>query len=150
MQRNQQKALTLKYSCSRALSAVILFLGSYVRNLQIQKTTLTAVTCILSIHSLTSPGSGSPLAFYHLSFFPVKQPGLRDPFGPRNYILKSKRRSYLTNQFVLTAFLACERFSFFRRLQNSPYFCVFKYARAVEQKVWNESENRERDWGETP
>ena len=24
------------------------------------------------------------------------------------------------------------------RLQNSPYFCVFKYARAVQQKVWNE------------
>ena len=27
------------------------------------------------------------------------------------------------------------------RLQNSPYFCVFKYARAVKQKVWNEAEN---------
>ena len=24
-----------------------------------------------------------------------------------------------------------------------------KYARAVKQKVWNEAENRERDWGET-
>ena len=36
------------------------------------------------------------------------------------------------------------------RLQNSPYFCVFKYARAGKQKVWNEAENRERDWGETP
>ena len=34
------------------------------------------------------------------------------------------------------------------RLQNSPYFCVFKYARAVKQKVWNEAENSERDWGE--
>ena len=34
------------------------------------------------------------------------------------------------------------------RLQNSPYFCVFKYARAVKQKVWNEAENGERDWGE--
>ena len=34
------------------------------------------------------------------------------------------------------------------RLQNSPYFCVFKYARAVKQKVWSEAENRERDWGE--
>ena len=31
------------------------------------------------------------------------------------------------------------------RLQNSPYFCVFKYTRAVKQKVWNEAENRERD-----
>ena len=36
-----------------------------------------------------------------------------------------------------------------RRLQNSPNFCVFKYAQAVKQKVWNEAENRERDWGET-
>ena len=26
------------------------------------------------------------------------------------------------------------------RLQNSPYFCLFKYVRAVEQKVWNEAE----------
>ena len=34
-------------------------------------------------------------------------------------------------------------------LQNSLYFCVFKYARVVKQKVWNEAENRERDWGET-
>ena len=39
--------------------------------------------------------------------------------------------------------------SLWTRLQNSPYFCVFKYARAVKQKVWNEAENRERDWGET-
>ena len=31
------------------------------------------------------------------------------------------------------------------RLQNSPYFCVFKYTRAVKQKVWNEAENRERE-----
>ena len=29
-----------------------------------------------------------------------------------------------------------------RRLQNSPYFCVFKYVRVVKQKVWNEAENR--------
>ena len=52
------------------------------------------------------------------------------------------------------------------RLQNSLYFCVFKYARVVKQKVWprlfkrwialsdvrttgawNEAENRERDLG---
>ena len=26
---------------------------------------------------------------------------------------------------------------------------IFAYARAVKQKVWNEAENRERDWGET-
>ena len=30
---------------------------------------------------------------------------------------------------------------------SQPYCCVFKYARAVEEKVWNEAENRERDWG---
>ena len=35
------------------------------------------------------------------------------------------------------------------RLQNSPYFSVFKYVRAVKEKVWNEAENRERNWGET-
>ena len=35
------------------------------------------------------------------------------------------------------------------RLQDSPYFCVFKYVRAVKQRVWNEAENSERDWGET-
>ena len=46
----------------------------------------------------------------------------------------------------LTILLIC-RFS--SRLQNSPYFCVFKYARAVKQNVWNEAENRERDWGGT-
>ena len=34
------------------------------------------------------------------------------------------------------------------RLQNSPYFCVFTYAQALRLKVWNETENRERDWGE--
>ena len=33
------------------------------------------------------------------------------------------------------------------RLQNSLYFWVFKYARVVKQKVWNEAENRERDLG---
>ena len=35
------------------------------------------------------------------------------------------------------------------RLQNSPHICVFKYTRAVKQKVWNEVENNERDWWET-
>ena len=30
------------------------------------------------------------------------------------------------------------------RLQHSPYVCVFKYARAVKQKVWNEAETGER------
>ena len=31
------------------------------------------------------------------------------------------------------------------RLQNSSYFCVFKYARAVKQKVSKKAENRDRD-----
>ena len=35
------------------------------------------------------------------------------------------------------------------RLQNSASFCLFKYPRAVKQKVWNEAENRDPDWGET-
>ena len=33
------------------------------------------------------------------------------------------------------------------RLQNSLYFWLFKYARVVKQKFWNEAENRERDLG---
>ena len=33
----------------------------------------------------------------------------------------------------------------FSILQNSPYFCVFKYVRAVKQKVWNDADNRERE-----
>ena len=34
--------------------------------------------------------------------------------------------------------------------KQSVFLCIlFKYARAVKQKVWNEAENRERDWGET-
>ena len=41
------------------------------------------------------------------------------------------------------------RGGFIYRLQNSLYFCVFKYARAAKQKVWNEAENRQRDCGET-
>ena len=47
--------------------------------------------------------------------------------------------------------IKCHRNSnnFLSRLQNSPNFCVFKNARAVKQKVWNDAENRERDWGET-
>ena len=40
--------------------------------------------------------------------------------------------------FLIGGFLA--GFLCASRLQNSPYFCVFK---------WNEAENRERDWGDT-
>ena len=50
---------------------------------------------------------------------------------------------------VLAILRLCQVLLWDCRLQNSPYFCVFKYARAVKQKVWNEAENRERDWGET-
>ena len=32
------------------------------------------------------------------------------------------------------------------RLQNSPYFCVFKYGRAVKQNVWNEATPRFTDF----
>ena len=42
-----------------------------------------------------------------------------------------------------------ERIGWHPRLQNSPPFCVLKYARAVKQKVWSEAEIRERDWGES-
>ena len=42
--------------------------------------------------------------------------------------------------------LLCSSSLRWHRPQNSTYFCVFKYARAVKQKVWNEAENRERDW----
>ena len=48
-----------------------------------------------------------------------------------------------------TRFFSQSRFSVNTRLQNSPYFCVFKSGQAVKQKVWNEAENIERDWGET-
>ena len=33
------------------------------------------------------------------------------------------------------------------RLQNSPYFYVFKYARVVKLTVWNEAEIRVQDLG---
>ena len=35
-------------------------------------------------------------------------------------------------------------------LLYSLYFCVFKYARKVKQKVLSKAENGEWDWGETP
>jgi len=35
------------------------------------------------------------------------------------------------------------------RLQNRPYFCLFKYVPAVKQKVCSEAENGQRDWGVT-
>ena len=50
---------------------------------------------------------------------------------------------------VVFCFVCSSMYLSIFRLQNSPYFCVFKYARAVKQKVSNKPENRERDWGET-
>ena len=59
-------------------------------------------------------------------------------FNLKDYIeVQEKKRNTLSCVHVL------------HRLQNSPYFYVFKYGRTVKQKVWNEAENRERDWGET-
>ena len=49
---------------------------------------------------------------------------------------------------VLAILRLCQVLLWDCRLQNSPFFCVFKYARVVKQKVWNEAENRERDWRE--
>ena len=36
------------------------------------------------------------------------------------------------------------------RLQNSPYFGIFKNARTVKLKDWSEALNGEQDWEETP
>ena len=57
---------------------------------------------------------------------------------------------YLTISPRISAPLDCKTVRIFAYSSTrEPYFCVFKYARAVKQKVWNEAENRERDWGET-
>ena len=64
--------------------------------------------------------------------------------APRSRVLA--RHALLAKIGELARRLASKRGN---RLQNSPYFCVFKYARAVKQKVSNKAENRERDWGET-
>ena len=41
-----------------------------------------------------------------------------------------------------TAIDVLSNFLILSRLQNSPYFCVFRYARAVKQKVRNKAENK--------
>ena len=46
----------------------------------------------------------------------------------------------------VSSLIAC--FTAGSRLRKSLYFGVVKYARAVKQKVWNEAETREWDWGE--
>ena len=45
--------------------------------------------------------------------------------------------SYTSTSEILSYTLSLER----HRQQNSPYFCIFKYARAVKQKVWNEAQH---------
>ena len=47
----------------------------------------------------------------------------------------------------VSSLIAC--FTAGSRLRKSLNFCVVKYAWAVKQKVWNEVETREWDWGET-
>ena len=65
----------------------------------------------------------------------------------KTFALESTK--YLTVRKEFSDQLYWMRYYIPYRLQNSLYFCVFKYSRAVKQKVWNEAENRERDWGET-
>ena len=80
---------------------------------------------------------------------------LRNALHLQNQPFLQRRRGPFVNAVALFGLLlSLLGFSFEvrllpRRLQNSPYFCVFKYARAVQQKVWNEAENKEQDWGET-
>ena len=38
--------------------------------------------------------------------------------------------------------------NFFVDCKTVRIFAYFKYAPALKQKVWNEAENREQDWGE--
>ena len=49
-------------------------------------------------------------------------------------------QQYVTKFKLQQLWMRCI-FSFDVRLQNSPYSCVFKYTRAVKQKVWNKAEN---------
>ena len=50
------------------------------------------------------------------------------------------------SDFPLSAKTNISTFPYDHRLQNGRYSCVFKYARAVKQKVWSEAENGERYW----
>ena len=52
---------------------------------------------------------------------------------------------YLNYFLIIRCGLSLYVLIMFSRLQNSPYFCVFKYVRAVKQKVWNDADNRERE-----
>ena len=46
--------------------------------------------------------------------------------------------------FFLLCFSFCAATHYLSRLQNSPYFLRIQ----VRASMWNEAENRERDWGE--
>ena len=52
-----------------------------------------------------------------------------------------KKRRCVQISYALGSILDCKTVRIFAY--------SIKYARAVKQKVWNEAENRERDWGET-
>ena len=79
------------------------------------------------------------------------------PFSVTLQTTENRENQVFEQKYIAQQFCAnCQ--TFFRRsihgviksrLQNSPYFCVLKYSRAVKQKVGNEAENRKRDWGET-
>ena len=72
-------------------------------------------------------------------------------FLNRNFALKLQGNCWKDDVVTFSAHLSVtiKRLTSYKqkvvlaRLQNRPYFCVFKYARAVKQKVWNEAENRE-------
>ena len=61
-----------------------------------------------------------------------------------NSLIRFAAQATLFKPWLLTTFAATSKILCLIRLQNSPYFCVFKYARVVKQKVWNGAENRER------
>ena len=63
-------------------------------------------------------------------------------------LLQGNKDTDSQSRHTLKTFMCCPLHTNVR-LQNSPYFCVFKYTRALKQKVSNEAENREREWGET-
>ena len=63
-----------------------------------------------------------------------------------NFTLKLEGKCWKDDVVTFTAHLNVTIKRLYKnRYKNSPYFFVFKYARATKQKVWNEAENRERD-----
>ena len=70
-------------------------------------------------------------------------------FLNRNFALKLQGNCWKDDVVTFSAHLSVtiKRLTSYKqkvvlaRLQNRPYFCVFKYARAVKQKVWNEADS---------